>query len=236
MIRAAARTATGCFHDDNQDRVGIDADRGTFIVVDGVGGLADAGATAQAVAERLPLHVSESVALLDGPGVVATVTKVVAELNDQLRTTARTGPGTTGATAAMLLIRDGSALVVHLGDSRVYLYRGRQLRRLTADHVRGGELTTFLGMAGDVSPDVAVHELRAGDLFVLCTDGLTGSVPDTVLAELLDGPDEVDGVCVRLVQAAARGGAADDVSVIAVGYGAVSDGAGGGGDGAAQHR
>ncbi|WP_131785930.1 PP2C family protein-serine/threonine phosphatase [Protofrankia symbiont of Coriaria ruscifolia] len=119
----------------------------------------------------------------------------------------------------MLLVRDGLALLAHLGDSRIYLARDGRLQRLTEDHTRDGQLTRFVGMPGEVVPGVSVLELRAGDRILLCTDGLTGSVDDQALAELLNTTDEVDGACRRLVEAAAAGGAVDDISVIAVEYG-----------------
>jgi protein phosphatase len=230
VIRCATRTRTGRLHAENEDRAGTDVEHGTFVVADGIGGLADAAATADAVVHRFPIQVYEQVDALRGPDVEAVVTSVVAELNDLVRRAARTGPGTTGAATALLLLRDGLALAVHLGDSRIYLARAGRLVRLTEDHVRDGRITRFVGMPGDVVPGVSVHEVLPGDRLLLCTDGLTRSVDDEALGVLLTG-GEVDAVCRRLVDAAAEGGAVDDVTVIAVDYGP-----GGGGGGAAQPR
>ncbi|WP_250280884.1 PP2C family protein-serine/threonine phosphatase [Frankia sp. CiP1_Cm_nod2] len=218
MIRYAARTRTGHLHSDNQDRLAADVERGTFIVVDGMGGLAEASATAQAVVEQFPRRVRERVTALHGPDVAQAVTAVAAELNERVRQGARAGPDSTGAAVALLLVRDGLALVVHLGDSRIYLARDGRLRRLTEDHTRGGQLTRFVGMPGEVVPGVSVTELYACDRILLCTDGLTGSVDDRALAELLTTPDGLDGVCGQLVEAATAGGAVDDISVIAIEY------------------
>ncbi|SBW22738.1 hypothetical protein FDG2_3056 [Candidatus Protofrankia californiensis] len=219
MIRCAVRTRAGHLHDGNQDRVATDVDRGTFIVADGMGSLADAAATAQAIVDQFPRRVWERVTALRGPDVTRAVTAVAAELNERVRHSARSGPDTTGAATALLLVRDGLALLAHLGDSRIYLARDGRLQRLTEDHTRDGQLTRFVGMPGEVVPGVSVLELRAGDRILLCTDGLTGSVDDQALAELLNTTDEVDGACRRLVEAAAAGGAVDDISVIAVEYG-----------------
>lgn len=183
-------------------------------MVDGIGGLADAAATAQVVAERLPLRVCEGVAALHTPGVARAVTSAAAEINACVRTTARSGPGTTGASAALVLVRDGLALVAHLGDSRVYLARGGRLRRLTEDHSRDGQLTRYVGMPGEVVPEVSVHELSAGDRILLCTDGLTGSVDDRVLGALLGSASDPEDACALLVEAATSRGAIDDISVI----------------------
>jgi protein phosphatase len=190
-----------------------------FIVVDGMGGLADAAATAQLVVDQLPSRVCRSVSVLNRPDVAGAVGDAAAEFNERVRSTARCGPGTAGAAAALLLIRDGLALAVHLGDSRIYLARGGRIHRLTDDHSHDGQLTRFIGMAGDAIPGVSVHELDAGDRMLLCTDGLTGCVSDQELAEVLRTVDEVDHVCAQLIDVAAAGGAIDDISLIAVEYG-----------------
>jgi serine/threonine protein phosphatase PrpC len=217
MIRCATGTRTGRLHDENEDRAGTDLERGTFVVADGIGGLADAAATADAVVHRFPRLVYEQVEALRGPDVEAVVTAIVAELNALVRQAARSGPGTTGAATALLLVRDGLALAVHLGDSRIYLARAGQLHRLTEDHVHDGRLTRFVGMPGEVVPGVSVHEIHPGDRLLLCTDGLTGGVDDEALGALLTG-GEVDVVCRRLVDAATEGGAVDDITVITVDY------------------
>ncbi|GAB2967244.1 PP2C family protein-serine/threonine phosphatase [Saccharothrix stipae] len=220
MITCAARTRTGRMHDENQDRLVAHPERGTFMVVDGMGGLADAAATAQVVVDLFPREARERVTALRGPDVVRDVTEALAELNERVRDTARTGPGTTGAAIALLLVRDGLALVVHLGDSRVYLARAGRVRRLTEDHSCNGQLTRFVGMPGAVVPGVSVHELAAGDRILLCTDGLTNSVDDHALGAVLTSAVGLDAACARLVDTATGSGAVDDISVIAVEFGA----------------
>jgi serine/threonine protein phosphatase PrpC len=218
MIQCATRTRSGALHDENQDRVATDVDRGIFIVVDGMGGLADAAATAQVVVDQFPPRLYERVSLLRDPDIAREVTCVLGELNVRVRDTARSGPGTTGAATALVLVRDNLALAVHLGDSRIYLVRKGRIRRLTEDHVEDGHLTQFVGMPGDVAPGVSVHELVAGDRILLCTDGLTGSVDDRALGSMLTS-GELDRACGRLVDAATHGGAVDDISVVAVEFG-----------------
>jgi PPM family protein phosphatase len=218
MIHCASRTRTGSLHEDNEDRVTTDMDCGTFMVVDGMGGLADAAATAQVIADCFPREVCERVEALSSPDVAREVTGVLAELNKHVRDTARSGPGTTGAAIAFLLVRDGLALVVHLGDSRIYLSRKGRIRCLTKDHSEDGHLTQFVGMPGEVEPGISVHELASGDRILLCTDGLTGSVDDRALGRML-ASGGLDRACGRLVDAATDGGAVDDISVVAVEFG-----------------
>jgi serine/threonine protein phosphatase PrpC len=217
MIRCAAATRTGVLHDDNQDRSATDVERGTFLVVDGMGGLADAAATAQVVVDRFPPLLADVDALTD-PDVMRTVTGFATDLNTLVRDTARSGPDTTGAAMAGVLVRDGHALVVHLGDSRIYLGRKGKFVRLTDDHTDDGHLTRFMGMPGDVFPGVSVHELVPGDRILLCTDGLTNSLDDREVSRLCGG--DLTVACERLVDTAVDGGAVDDVTVVLVEWGA----------------
>lgn len=217
MIRCAVRTQTGVLHDENQDRVATDVERGTFLVVDGMGGLADAAATAQIVVDKF-LPMFARVESITGPDVMSVVTRFTAEVNATVRSSARSGPDTTGAAVAGILVRDGRALAVHLGDSRIYLSRKGKLARLTDDHTDDGHLTRFMGMPGDVFPGVSVHELVVGDRILLCTDGLTNSVDDRAVGVLLCSGD-LERACRRLVDAAVDGGAVDDVTVIALEWG-----------------
>ncbi|TVT61215.1 serine/threonine-protein phosphatase [Amycolatopsis rhizosphaerae] len=225
-ISYASGSRAGRLHGENQDRTAADPDHGSFLVADGMGGLADAAATARLIAEVFPRRLAESVAALADPGcagikgiegITDTVAAAVTELNEQVRATARRGPGTTGAAMASLLVRDRLALAVHLGDSRIYLSRGGRLHRLTEDHREHGQLTRFVGMPGPVEPGVSVHELLDGDRLLLCTDGLTGVVDDAGLAALLAGAGELPGLCRRLL--AAGDAALDDVSVLVVDIG-----------------
>jgi YD repeat-containing protein len=219
VIKCAAATLKGRLHRENQDRVAVDADRGIFLVADGIGGLADAAATAESVVAELPGLVNARVRALAGPEVVDLVTALVAQLNDRVRTAARSGPDTTGAAFALLVIRDGLALAVHLGDSRIYRARRDRFARLTEDHVLDGRLTRFVGMPGEVIPGVSRHELADGERFLLCTDGLITSVGEGGVDDSLSSQAEVDVVCDRLIGVARAGGAVDDVSVIALQYG-----------------
>ncbi|MCU1685292.1 MAG: phosphoprotein phosphatase [Amycolatopsis sp.] len=217
MIEYSTASQTGRLHRENQDRVVADAVRGIFLVVDGIGGLADAAATAKLVAAELRDLVHVHVPMLAEPGVADVVTGLVAELNERVRAAARSGPDTTGAAFALLVIRDGLALAVHLGDSRIYRARRGRFARLTEDHVLDGRLTRFVGMPGEVVPGISLHVLEPGDRFLLCTDGLVANVDEGLLGDALSTWTEVDVVCEGLVGHA--GEAVDDVSAVTLQYG-----------------
>jgi protein phosphatase len=138
-----------------------------------------------------------------------------------------------GTTLTSISWRDGRAIVTHVGDSRAYLLRDGELQRLTRDHtyvqalVDAGRITEAQAAAHpqrslitraldgrrDVEGDFSIRELRAGDRLLVCSDGLTGVVSDSRLAELL-GEGDPTGAVTTLVDAALAGGASDNVTVV----------------------
>src|SRR3954464_14528676 len=143
----------------------------------------------------------------------------------------RAGMGTT-LTAAMV---DGQHVAVgHVGDSRLYLFCDGQLERLTRDHsmveefVRQGKLTPeqaekhpqrsvitrALGPEGDVEVDTFRVPAREGDVFLLCSDGLSGMVSDDDLAAIIGAGDALDTTATTLVEAANDHGGRDNITAV----------------------
>jgi PPM family protein phosphatase len=145
--------------------------------------------------------------------------------------TRHAGMGTT-LTAAML---DGQYVAVgHVGDSRLYLYRDGKLERMTRDHslveefVRQGKLTPeqaekhpqrsvitrALGPEGTVDVDTFRIPARAGDVYLLCSDGLSGMVSDDDLAAILGEGGSLDQTAASLVEAANDNGGRDNITAV----------------------
>jgi len=140
-----------------------------------------------------------------------------------------------GTTVAVLLIEGRQAHVAHVGDSRIYLLRDGQLQRLTRDHtvvqqeIDAGRLTPALarqvphrnyltqsvGYHGPVEPDTATRPVQAGDVFVLCSDGLTDPLDDPRIAEIMRQTHPSD-LAETLVNQAVQGGGEDNVTVLTV--------------------
>ncbi len=136
---------------------------------------------------------------------------------------------------------DDRLYVVHVGDSRAYLVRDGQLRRLTDDHsvvaelVRGGALTEeqadrhpqrnvitrALGASEQVSADAFQVPVRAGDVVLLCTDGVSAAIGDAAIRDALDRADSLDGAALALLAAADSAGGEDNATVV---LGRVGDG------------
>ena len=130
--------------------------------------------------------------------------------------------------------RDSSfATVVHVGDSRLYRLREGHLHRLTHDHSAyqnwedGGSegsppptniILQALGPCADVRPSTSTHTLLPGDLYLLCTDGLWGMIPDETIKEKLHdaAPESLDKACEALIRAANASGGKDNITVVLV--------------------
>lgn len=139
-----------------------------------------------------------------------------------------------GTTVVAGLIHEDKLVLCHVGDSRAYLFRGGTLQAITSDHswvneqVRMGFLsmaeaqrhpfrnviTKALGTKGEALGDVTEVPLMAGDLVLMCTDGLNTMVGDEALAQLLGGAKDLQGACQALVDAANKGGGEDNVTVL----------------------
>ena len=202
-----------------------------FVVADGMGG-AQAGEVASEIAVR-----QFEGGLPDGqePGeaLASLIQAANARIHEQARSDAQhAGMGTT--TTAAYLTGD-TVVVAHVGDSRCYLLRGGDLIRLTRDHSLVGELvargklteeqaeshpqrsviTRALGPEAKVEVDVEAFPARPGDVFLLCSDGLTSMVHEPQLKELLadrDRPLEQTGR--TLIAAANEAGGRDNITVI----------------------
>ena len=139
-----------------------------------------------------------------------------------------------GTTLAAILLVDRTAIVCHVGDSRVYSLRNRELKRLTRDHslytemlargfdpgedqrpIYANELTRALGSEGNADPDLARVPMLAGDVFLLCTDGLYQSLGDEQMAQLLQAPSAQEA-CDQLVRQAAEQLGIDNMTAVVV--------------------
>jgi PPM family protein phosphatase len=228
VVEEAHRTDTGRQRHANEDAYFARAP--VFAVADGMG-----GAQAGEVASQIAAEAFDSVGERDiAPErhlrrVVRTANERIHELAE--RDKERSGMGTT-LTAA--LIQDDEVSLAHVGDSRAYLHRDRELKRLTSDHSlveelrRQGRLTDAqaeehpqrsiitraLGPEPDVQVDTMTYPARPGDVFLLCSDGLTTMVPEERIAAILGGSRSLDSAVARLVKEANEGGGRDNITVV----------------------
>jgi PPM family protein phosphatase len=197
-----------------------------FAVADGMG-----GAQAGEVASRLAAG-----ALKEGGD--AGVEELIQEANRRVHQRSLEDPTASGmgTTVTVAVVADDHVRIGHVGDSRAYLIRDGKLEQLTQDHslvgelVRSGKLgreeaeshpqrsviTRAVGTDPDVDVDTFIVEPQKGDMFLLCSDGLTDMVADTAIERIAqDQRENLDELVKGLVKAANRGGGDDNITVIA---------------------
>jgi protein phosphatase len=232
------RTDTGRVRLRNEDAVSVYPDTGLVIVADGIGG-AKAGEVAsrlaiQTVNERFhnarPLPADKVEALRRASEAVEAANRVICD-------TAQTMPRYAGMGTTVVVGYAGLDCLVfaHVGDSRLYRLRGDDLVQLTRDHsliqevvdqgffptledaqrygIGENILTRGLGTANPVVVDSGDSDLRPGDLYLFCTDGLTGMVTDDGIRGILRAGGDLDGLSRALVDLACEGGGLDNITV-----------------------
>lgn len=209
----------------NEDSVVVFPEKGLMIVSDGMGGH-NAGDEASRIAVRQLTRAIETlvgtIPSEDSDTWVSTLAKAIRQANVDIWRQAAIRPGMLGmgATVVMALVLGRRAFVGHVGDSRAYLYRKGELRRLTMDHTvygilfRSGELTRYLGMRIPPDPDISVELLETGDRLMLCTDGLTDEVRDKAIARIFGHRLGVQETCKALVDAAKNAKGRDNITVV----------------------
>lgn len=211
-----------------------------LIVADGIGGRASGHIASSIAVESVQDAVTSELAngnydmekVLDCALRSANVTVY----KESLSKPELNGMGTTCVTAC---IRDGRAYVAHLGDSRAYLLRHGRLQRLTEDHsfvaeqVRLGEITEeearrsrfrnvitrAVGLEPDATPEITKTDLQPGDVLLLCTDGLSGPVKDTDIADIVRTSSSLEEACQALTKAALKNGGTDNITIALAAYG-----------------
>ncbi|MFE7775521.1 Stp1/IreP family PP2C-type Ser/Thr phosphatase [Streptomyces sp. NPDC057445] len=229
-LRFAAGSHKGMIREGNEDS-GYAGPR-LLAIADGMGG--------QAAGEVASSEVISTLVQLDddvpGSDILTSLGTAVQRANDQLRAMVEEDPQLEGmGTTLTALLWTGQRLgLVHVGDSRAYLLRDGVLTQITQDHtwvqrlvdegrITEEEATTHpqrsllmraLGSGDHVEPDLSIREVRAGDRYLICSDGLSGVVSHQTMEDALasyQGPQET---VQELIQLALRGGGPDNITVI----------------------
>jgi serine/threonine protein phosphatase PrpC len=237
VIRHATLDDLGRLHQDNDDRWYADPKSGLYFVTDGMANQA----TPDFIVETLPSLIQEEitdwVADRAKTNLAGLLQSSLACLNERVRQQLdlRTSENL-GATLVLALLRDGTAFLAHLGDSRIYLHRNGQLQQLTRDHSvvqnmvdcgmltqaraaasrRNGGPTRFIGMPGVALADVRLLTLQAGDRLLLCSDGLTEMLDDEDMLAILNKSPVLQDACRHLVDAANVAGGYDNITVMLI--------------------
>jgi protein phosphatase len=238
VLRSWAETDVGRVRTNNEDAywLGGGEDWYLALVADGMGGH-QAGEVASRVAVELIGRMIESAnpGGKDGTACQELLVRAITEANREVNRLARSRPSLAGmgTTLSALLVHGREAELAHVGDSRVYRLRNGKLELLTEDHslvqelINQGSLTPeearihphrniltrALGTEPVLKVDIRHEEVQPGDLFLLCTDGLTGAVTDAELEEVLTAAPR-SRAAAELVQLANSRGGRDNVTVV----------------------
>lgn len=218
-LEAVFVSEAGLVREDNQDNVLVSPHRGVFCVADGMGGGAEGAKASDVVCRELKMttHVAEG----EFSSLVTAAQNALVDANYEIFTYAREkGFPQMGSTAAVLVIDPNDrtrAAAIHVGDSRVYRIRRGLAERLTRDHrvVGGNTLTRAVGGAPTVRCDIRETDVRPGDRFVLCTDGVSGVLSDARLAVFASG-GTLERAAERLAAEVVKAGAPDNYSFVIV--------------------
>ena len=230
---AAAASDRGLRRASNEDAFGISVEHGVFLVCDGMGGAA-AGeiASALAVDEMLRMLTSRA----EAAPMVQAAQEAILIANEAIFSLSQRDQNLRGmgTTLVGLLVEERHVLALNVGDSRCYLMRNGKLLQVTEDHsfvdeqVRLGHMTReqalrsnfrsvitrALGTQSQVQPDMFQLEAEPGDLFLLCSDGLTRELTDSAIESLLGVDLPLEGLCASLVSAANQAGGHDNITCV----------------------
>lgn len=241
-VSVACKTDLGRVRENNEDKLefyipeneNLQAARGSiFVVCDGMGGHA-----AGQIASELTCKTFIDVYLHhSAPEPKRAASAAVEAANRFVLDVGRSVPGRTGmgTTLSCLILCQDKAIVTHVGDSRIYRLRDSELRQLSEEHTYVEEqlklglmtraeavasgyahvLTRAVGVEDGLVPQIESFDLRKGDEFLLCSDGLTNHVDDSQIAETLSRYSPSEAVW-KLVNSAIIAGGSDNCTALAV--------------------
>lgn len=225
MNTAAGLSDIGHRRGGNEDALYVDPAGFLFAVADGLGGHAAGEVASGLVVETLAADAREAG---DWTYPARQLDAILRRADARVRRQADGPRAGMGATVVALWLGRGQAWVAHAGDSRAYRWRDGELACLTRDHTpeaggrgqvgprRSGMITNAVGVGDETWYDIDGADARAGDRFLLCSDGLSDMVPEAAIAALLCDAATPDAACRALVDAALAAGGLDNVTCVVV--------------------
>lgn len=231
LLDTGAATDTGRVRDHNEDSFLVKPEFGVWVVADGMGGH-DAGDFAS---QTIVAELSSIGFAFSGEDLQARFMERLGRAHHRIVDHAASlGGGTVGATLVGLLVHEDQYLCIWSGDSRIYRLRDGELIQQTSDHTEVRELfeaglisaeeaaswprknviTRAIGVTDEPQCDTVGSELQAGDIFLLCSDGLTEHNSDADLERALSTGMDAQSICDALVGQTLERGAKDNVTAV----------------------
>jgi PPM family protein phosphatase len=237
-----SHTDPGLTRDNNEDSVAVDAATQLTILADGMGGY-NAGEVASGMATAFIK--SELSRWLSQVGKTANAREVrraleicVDNANRSIFNAANSNPqyAGMGTTLVMGVCHEARLMVGHIGDSRCYRLRGEELMQITKDHsllqeqmdaglitpeqaavsLNKNLVTRALGVEDSVLLEVNEHKVEAGDIYLMCSDGLSDMIDDDAIAQILVSTDTTEQKAQTLIAAANAAGGRDNITVLLI--------------------
>ena len=230
MSKIYTATHVGKIRKNNEDSLAV-IEPETFVVADGMGGQAAGEVASQMLVET----VKNFLPLVSETWSEDILKKSILKSNAEILKKSKENPQLQGmgTTATILHLHQGKAYFAHIGDSRIYRMRNSNFEQITEDHsyvetlVRNGELTPeqakahpmkniltqAVGAVDDIEVETGNFPIAEGDIYLLCTDGLTNMVEDFDIGKILS---ESENPADDLIQSALDNGGHDNISVIVV--------------------
>jgi protein phosphatase len=233
-------TDTGRARNNNEDSVAIDEASSLIVLADGMGGY-NAGEVASGMAtsfikSELGRWLLEASSTASDTDVRRAMDICVDNANRAIFNAANSNPqyAGMGTTLVVAVFREGRLLMGHVGDSRGYRLRAGRLQQITHDHsllqeqIDAGLITAeqaafstnknlvtrAVGVEDTVLLETHLHDLMPGDVYLLCSDGLSDMLDDGSIAQLLQSCDSLEDAANELISAANDAGGKDNISVI----------------------
>ncbi len=240
LYKIYSASDVGRYRVNNEDSVLVDERLSIVVLADGMGGH-NAGEVASELAttsimQKLSAWIEKSKSQTIARGLKKAIDRFINEANeiiyrDSLANFDRSGMGTT---VVVGVFRERKLTIAHVGDSRVYLLRQGRLSLLTKDHSKLQEqidnglitlelaavsknrnlLTRAVGTSFHVDPECCQIQLEINDRILICSDGLTDMLPDSVIKDILTKDEPLSDLCAHFIQSANQSGGKDNISVV----------------------
>lgn len=230
-MTSALRTDVGRVRKQNEDAAWLNEKQGIYVVADGMG-----GHLAGEVASAMAIDAMKRMAQTHEIASITVLREAVVAAHEAISNRARENQNCSGmGTTISAMWRGGRYMyIAHVGDSRIYRFRNGVLEQITQDHslveelVRAGIITReearthprrniitrALGTAGENAPDLLAADMEKGDLWLLCTDGLSSMISDEQIARVLGSVQDLQRAADTLIQMALEAGGRDNVTLI----------------------
>lgn len=247
-LRKSARVLQSSFVEKPRRRLSGPVNARLLAVADGMGGMAEGARASRIVIETFARHVVSKLAWVEGgkpdaPAIMDGLAKAAVRCRDRLLRQAGGAPARAmGSTLTAAYLVWPHLFVLHVGDSRCYVFSGGKLHQLTTDHSIAQRLSDEGAMdaqaaqnspfahvlwnsisnapQSELKPQLVQRKLKADDVLVLSTDGLTRHVSDTEIAAVAAQETSAQTKAAQLVLRAREGGGADNITVIVAQSGA----------------